>query len=259
MQTFTQEDWDVYARCYDALLGLRPYTDMLGEVVDRVTKLPTHCILDASCGTGNFEAFMCDMKTSDFRIIGIDMAGAMLERARTKCRKHSQCGFEAANLNEPLSFKSASFAQVVSLNTIYAVQSPEATLREFHRVLEDGGYLTVVTPRWDYENGIILKEHCGSTLPDIYWANVHQSESREEKLIREAITDEKIAGDMLAVARFNRNIAGEKEFYFYHPEELVSLLKKVGFEVLHLSYTYAGQDIFITAQKGARHADRLTS
>lgn len=250
MSTFEHTDWDEYARCYDSLLGLKPYTDMLCEVVEIVSSHPYHAILDASCGTGNFEHMLCKNDTNTFHVTGVDTADAMLERARMKCAPFPHCSFVTADLNQTLHFGDESFAQVVSLNTLYAVECPEETLREFWRVLERGGNVHVVTPRLGYDNGLILKEHCESALPDAYWADIHRSPEREEQLVRAALGDEAFISDMLTVARFNRSIAREQAFHFYQPDELLELLERVGFNVQHTSFTYANQDIFITAQKG---------
>jgi ubiquinone/menaquinone biosynthesis C-methylase UbiE len=250
-QTFTQQNWDEYARCYDALLHLTPYTKMLQEVVERTLSMPHERLLDASCGTGNFELFFLTETNSCFEITGVDSADAMLTRATHKCSEWTNCHFRAADLNNQLIFDDATFSGVISLNTLYAVANPEATLREFYRVIEPGGHLTLVTPQHGFENGLILKTHCGSHKTDAYWMDIHESSHREESLIREAISDEDIVKDMMLVAQFNKTIATNATFHFYNPEELTTLLRSVGFKIAKISLTYANQDIFVTATKGA--------
>jgi ubiquinone/menaquinone biosynthesis C-methylase UbiE len=250
-ETFVQDDWSRYAQCYDSLLALQPYVDMLREVAGVVANEKLGHVLDASCGTGNFEKILCMRTPQKFTLVGIDMQTAMLERARAKCMAWQECSFEEANLDTRLRFDDDSFSHIVSLNTLYAVQDPQATLREFYRVLIPHGKVFIVTPHEGYENGLILKEHCRSIHPDAYWAHVHESPEREEKLIREAIADEQMASDMLTVAYFNRNIAHNGAFHFYRPEELTKLLESVGFSITRVSMTYAKQDIFAIAQKGS--------
>ncbi|MCF7815855.1 MAG: class I SAM-dependent methyltransferase [Candidatus Pacebacteria bacterium] len=248
-QKFVQSDWEEYARCYDSLLNLTPYQHMLERVARNVRTTQHYTILDASCGTGNFEKVFCESSDQNFQITGIDRAGAMLERARKKCASWPHCFFAETDLNQNLDFEDESFGQVVSINTLYAVKNPETTLREFFRVLVPGGVLFLVTPKYGYENGLILKEHCRSSKPDSYWVDVHQSPEREEKLIREALDDEVAITDMLTIARFNRSIASEDTFHFYYQEELKTVLEKVGLAVKEVSYVYAHQDIFAIAQK----------
>jgi hypothetical protein len=116
--------------------------------------------------------------------------------------------------------------------------------------LEPGGEVLIVTPKSDFENGLILKNHCNSPHPDEYWMNGHASAEREEFLIREAIQDEGVINDMITVAEYNRSIASNNFFHFFSQEELVKILEETGFVVTHISLTYAHQDIFITAKKG---------
>ncbi len=247
---FEQSDWGLYAKCYDSLLQLTPYASMLREIATLSSKLPNECILDASCGTGNFEVMYAERGVNATRIVGIDTSLPMLKRAREKCGSFPNTTFQIADLDVGLPFDTGSFAQVVSLNTLYAVKNPEQTLREFYRVLAKDSFLVLVTPKVGYENGIILKKHCESTKPDEYWANVHESSEREERLIREALSDESVVREMLTIAAFNRNIADNRTFHFFDSQELCQLLKKVGFKVVRTGYAYANQDICIVAQKG---------
>jgi ubiquinone/menaquinone biosynthesis C-methylase UbiE len=249
--TFLQNTWEEYAICYDSLLKLKPYTDTLAHVVRDIPHTHTKPILDASCGTGNFEqALMMSDNHKHIDVIGVDMSQEMLARAKKKHEESPNLVFLEADLNKPLPFKERSMSQVVSINTIYAVTSPEKTLHEFFRVLEPGGQLFLVTPQEGFENGMILKEHCCSELPDEYWHDAHQTPEKEEKLIREALHDEKTIQSMLTVARHNRNIAHNHQFHFFKQEELLKLLTNIGFSIVQTSLTYAKQDIYITAKKG---------
>ena len=244
-----ETDWDTYAECYDALLSLKPYTTMLEEVAQQLLLHNHERILDASCGTGNFVLTLSRFPTTAMRVVGVDRAGAMLNRARKKCETRTNCTFAESDLNNPLPFETDSFSAVVSINTLYAVRNPAFTLSEFYRVLESGGTLLLVVPLRGYENGLILKEHAKSTKSDEYWTNLHESPLREEKLINEAIDDERIRQSLKMVASINREIATTDEFHFFDTEELESIVVDAGFEVLHSSLTYAKQDTLLIARK----------
>lgn len=250
--TFVANDWEEYARCYDGLMYLNPYKDMLRMVAKEVLTGDQEIILDASCGTGNFETILSEERTKyTGKVVGVDSSSEMLERAKKKCVEQKNISFLPADLNNYLPFKSKSFSQVVSLNTLYAVESPETTLKEFYRVLKPGGRLLLVTPTEQYENGLILKEHCDSSLHNDFWKDAHASPEREEMLIRSAIKDEDVIQKMITVARYNRNIAANANFHFYRECDLVALLIGLNFSITQLSLTYAQQDFFIIATKGA--------
>lgn len=247
--TFSQPDWEKYAVCYDSLLEIKPYTSMLQTVAREALNSPRGSILDASCGTGNFEKVLFDERKEEVDITGIDTSCEMLTRAKQKCSLYSSVHFLNADLNNVLPFNNDSFDQIVSINTLYAVSNPEKTLCEFHRVINKEGRLLIVTPKHGYENGLILKSHCNSSLPDEYWTDAHANSEREEKLIREAINDEEVIQNMLTVAKYNRSIAGNCKFHFFSLDTLIELLEKNGFNVKNHSVTYANQSIFITATK----------
>ena len=249
-KTFHDGDWEDYALCYDSLLHLIPYVNMLRLVANHVIAGSQESLLDAACGTGNFEQLLLESPVNNsISVVGVDTSKEMLARAHQKCASSLCVSFLEANLNQPLVFESHSFSQVVSINTLYAVEDPFYTLSELHRVLEEGGQLLLVTPLKGYENGEILREHCESKLPSSFWKDAHSSPEREEFLIREAVKEERVVRGMLAVARHNRNIAANCSFHFFTQEDLQGLLTKAGFSVTHSSRTYANQALFIIATK----------
>lgn len=247
---FPLSAWEKYAVCYDSLCHLTPYMSMLRLVASHVHTGVQETLLDASCGTGNFEQVLLESPVNHLMsIVGVDSSKEMLARAHTKCAESACVNFCEANLNIPLAFGHKSFSQVVSINTLYAVEDPRFTLSEFFRVLKVGGKLLLVTPKAGCENGLILREHCKSQHPNSFWEFVHSSPEREEVLIREAIKEEHVIADMLTVARHNRNIGANCNFHFFSPEDLLLLLADVGFSVTQSSRTYADQALFIIATK----------
>ena len=249
-------DWEKYAICYDRLLDLKPYTSMLEEVVEHVLQGSCTNILDASCGTGNFEMFLDRQPLKEpINITGVDSSQEMLAQAESKSRMLKNpnlgCQFGYADLNKRLPFQNEVFDCVVSLNTIYAVASPKSTLLEFRRVLKPNGKLYVVVPKPDYENGLILRDHVGDNSSVEEWLDAHASPEREEKLIRRTFVDESAIEDMLVVARHNRFIANNNEFHFFDSHTFKELLDAVTLQLSGMSFTYAKQDLFVRATKGS--------
>lgn len=189
-------NWESYARDYDALNALNPYHEMLKLVTSYVPK--NGKLLDASCGTGNLEIRLPN--DSLIQVTGVDSSQEMLARAKQKHKENQNFSFVFGDLNKQLDFPHNFFDSIACVNTLYAVDDPIFTLREFKRVLTPNGTLIVVTPKVGFENGIILKAHCRSTEEDEHWANVHSSEEREHTLIKEALGETEDAEAMLRVA-----------------------------------------------------------
>lgn len=245
--------WDYYAKCYDSLNFLLPYQELQRSVSQRILSFGGTRVLDAACGTGNLEEMLRKEEArrgpTILEIQAIDSSREMLARAHEKHSRDRGIIFQCCDLNKVLPFGDKVFHQIASINTLYAVQTPERTVAEFYRVLQDDGIINIVTPKAGYENGLILREHCRSTKPASYWSDAHQSREREEMLLREAINDQEVLRDMLTVARINRMISVNKSFHFFTEANLVLLLQRCGFTILHTSYTYAEQGLFVTAQK----------
>lgn len=242
-------DWNAYAVHYDALTKLRPYVQMHEEVVGAIAEYGRGPLLDAGCGTGNLTSHLLASKdTMHLRTTALDSSIEMIERARYKCNG-KLVHFVQTDMNARLPFGNGDFGTIVCVNALYAVKDPLVTLREFNRILCPLGTLVIATPKKGYENGLILKEHCGSDKPDEYWRNAHQSPEREEKLLREAVRNEGMRESIALIAQFNRSIAETVSFHFFTEEELLWIILDAGFTVMHLQTTYAQQSFLLVARK----------
>ena len=239
--------WQDYALCYDSLNHLTPYKKMLRAVVSQIPQ-GSKQVLDAACGTGNLENTIKEMcGVPSFKVSGVDASEEMLSRANNKGSANSEFSF--ADLNNPLPFEDEGFDCVVSVNTLYAIKDPGKLLTELNRVLRRSGKLIIVTPKFGCQNGIILKEHSGSTKPDEYWFDAHSSSEREEALIREAISDPEVIEKMLKVGMYNRRICSRVTFHFFHKQALLDLVLLSGFSEIEMTDTYANQAFLLTATK----------
>lgn len=245
---FSDADWDEYATCYDTLLELRPYQKVCAAVLDAISPQEGDSILDAGCGTGNLLSLMCAQK-KQLRLYGIDLSASMLNRARKKLEWKDEVHLMQTSLDAALPFEDGYFNRVVSVNVLYAVPRPLHTLQEFFRVLKCGGTLVCVTPKRGYDNGLILKDHAESTLPDAYWKDPHQSREREELLLREALDDDRLIAAMQHIAQHNRRIAKSATFHFFTVEEIETVLRASGFSQVTIKPTYARQSFLVRAVK----------
>lgn len=217
---------------------------MLGEVVGVICHSKRIAVLDAGCGTGNLLARLTAPYISE--IIGMDSSPAMLARAEEKC---ANVRFIHAELNDSLPFPDRAFDAIACVNALYALEDPERTLAEFARISMRGGILAIVTPKQGYQNGLILKEHCGSTKPDEYWRDMHSNPIREEALMREALQDEDVFQKMRKVADVNNRISKNARFHFFTEPELRTIVQNAGFSVTRYRETYARQSHLLVARR----------
>ena len=243
--SFTQQDWERYALCYDRLNELTPYKDMLREVSGILDRKDNEHVLDAACGTGNLTMRFSSGTTP--LITGCDYSAEMLARAKEKCGSSVQ--IVRANFNHPLPFADDSFDALACVNTLYAIDRPAHLLKEFFRVLKKGGRMVLVTPKAGYENGLILKEHCKSPKPDAHWERVHLDPAREEARIREACGDTELSHDLILVGTWNRFIFANSRFHFFTKEALEDLIANSGFIINAHRMTYAHQCHLISVTK----------
>jgi 2-polyprenyl-3-methyl-5-hydroxy-6-metoxy-1,4-benzoquinol methylase len=107
--------------------------------------LPVDSYLDAGCGDGRFLAALAGTGQVPARVVGVDIAEAILDTAR---RAAEQAGVSAelhrANL-ERLPLGDGEFDLVVSVQVLEHLLDPAAGVRELGRVLRPGGLLVLST------------------------------------------------------------------------------------------------------------------
>lgn len=244
---FSEQDWNEYASCYNALLQLEPYQQLIRDVISHARPNAHDVILDAGCGTGNLlQALRASHPKAELH--GVDLSQSMLSLAARSCAG-KRVQLLRSSLDETLPFADEMFTKIVSVNVLYALPDPLRTLRELNRVLKQGGMLVIETPKRGYDNGLVLKAHCANDLPDSYWADAHSSPQREELLVRTAICDSVLAEQMLKIASHNRKIAHTAIFHFFNEEEFTALLEASGFTLRSLRPAYAQQGMLAVAQK----------
>lgn len=91
-------------------------------------------VLDAGCGTGALARWIADMEPGA-RLTLVDLAPAMLERARTVPGRHVRADLLA------LPFADGGFEIVICAWALETTGDPERALAELHRVLAPGGLL----------------------------------------------------------------------------------------------------------------------
>jgi ubiquinone/menaquinone biosynthesis C-methylase UbiE len=111
-----------------------------GLILRMLTPEPGEVILDAGCGTGIFTA---DILETGARVVGLDLALAMLRRALTKCKGRT---FQSVIGDiRRLPFADASFHKAISITAIEFIQDARIAVEELFRVIKPGGFIVAAT------------------------------------------------------------------------------------------------------------------
>lgn len=138
--------WNLYALCYDAIVGLAPYQDMLGDVVRELGLLPGMRVLDAGCGTGGLAEHVARV-CPEVELVGIDLSSTMLKIARAKRAWPDGFSFAQADVDEFLAGDTRGFDRIASVNVIWTLPDPVATFGRMTKALRPDGGMVHTTPR----------------------------------------------------------------------------------------------------------------
>lgn len=94
-------------------------------------------VLDAGCGAGFYSEWLINHNAKE--VVSIDFSEKMLEA--TKRRVGNSAKTFLINLNEELPFKDDYFDMIISSLTLHYIKDFDFTLKEFNRILKDGGRL----------------------------------------------------------------------------------------------------------------------
>ncbi|MEI7690062.1 MAG: class I SAM-dependent methyltransferase [bacterium] len=199
-----------------------------------------HKILDAGCGTGNFEKFLAEHE-SEIEIIGLDFSNKMIKRAKKNCRKFKNVSFQRANLRKKIDFEKSSFDRITCINALFTINENDLVLKEFYRLLKPGGRVVIADPRPD------------STMKEVIKAyfNFLKGKTKKRKLL--GIFKTFIIAPFVLVVLISSSVIVllEKKgnYHFHSKEEYKKLLTETGLVNIVIGETLSGQDWLITAKK----------
>lgn len=214
--------WDLYATCYDGLLALQPYRELVEQVVDLAALTGQEAVLELGVGTGNVALRALDAGVARYR--GVDVSHAMAQRARRKLARHPNGAVATVHTGDALAFLAslpdASLDRILASNVLYALGDREPLWTHALRTLRAGGFM-VVTNSDRRGNKPIIAEHLR-----------HDSWTRllSPRLIGVGLID-------TAISLLDRS----GTFDFAPRELLEKELEAAGARMTHLSRTYGGE------------------
>lgn len=116
-------------------------------------------VVDYGCGPGMLSLELARRVGSSGRVYGVDINALFLERAEKHAREAGLAGQTEFRRTEDgrIPLEDASVDRVVCKNVLEYVDDPDATLREFRRVLRPGGRVHILDSDW----GMLVVEPLG--------------------------------------------------------------------------------------------------
>ena len=211
-----------------------PYQELLDDVVAAIELAPGMRILDVGCGTGAL-AERIVAKHPDVELVGVDMAKAMLARARARRSWPSSVRFVEGTIDDVLASETAPFDRIVSVNVLWTLPDPQRTLAAMAARLSVGGTMVHTTPSWRFRAHAILWRHLRWLMRGKGWRLL---------LGLPMLT---VAGllNLILVVQSMLRARGAGARKRWHAEGLAELLRTAGVPVQAQRSCYAGQNVLL--------------
>jgi len=233
--------WKKYFKVYDILNELLPYKDLLENISNNInySYSKKRNVLDAGCGTGNFEYHINSLHIDNMFIYGIDYEISGLLKYREKI---NNANLVLADLTTSIPFQDSFFDVIISNNVLYNIKNKlrKNVIDEFYRVLKPKGVVIISNPKEGWRPSKIYAEHI---------KNVYKQEGFYTTIINVLHflipTIQMFYYNYIIILR-NK----ESNLKFMANEEQLNLLRKVGFaKVSENIMVYSNQSIMNIAIK----------
>ena len=135
--------WDLAAHDYDALWHAQ-LAAAQSAVLAAAALAPGEQALDVACGTGLVTLDAARAVGPTGLVLGIDLSGGMVDRARQRVRERTVSNIDVARMDaEQLTLPDAGFDVVLCVLGLMYMPDPERGLCEMRRVLRPGGRLVL--------------------------------------------------------------------------------------------------------------------
>ena len=238
--------WNLYGKCYDGINHSIPYRGLLYDLYINLDLRPGLKILDAGCGTGNFEKFLSTRSIPSIEIEAVDFSPVMLARAKQKCRDLSFVNFSAADLNKGLEYPDNSFDRILCCNVLYSLEDPLNVITELFRLLKHDGKLVIANPKPGFKVIPIVRDHFRRI------GNIWGLGRKSMVLLKTLVLLPTMGLAPILLNLFVIEKKGEKkEYHFLSESKLRNLLELHKLTNIEVTDAYADQDLFTIATKAA--------
>ncbi len=108
--------------------------EQLNTLIEKLDLKPGEVALDLGCGNGRIAEYISDVTGA--KIVGLDFASELIKTAQKRTAdKKSRLTYVVGNMDE-LSFEEGSFDAIISIDTLYFVDSIDATIEELKKLLK---------------------------------------------------------------------------------------------------------------------------
>jgi ubiquinone/menaquinone biosynthesis C-methylase UbiE len=159
------DHFDDVPLAYRAVTGRR--------TVERLGIAPDWTVLDVGCGTGASALPAAELVGPTGKVLGVDLAENLLNRARAKAEQRNlhNVEFRLGDMTA-LGFPDGHFDAVISVFSIFFVPNMEALIQELWRMVKPGGKLAITTWGEHIFEPVytIWREAVRAERPDLYSA-----------------------------------------------------------------------------------------
>ena len=230
--------WNLYALCYDRIVALLPYQDMLDDVVAALDLSPGMRVLDAGCGTGPLAERIAD-KHQDIELVAVDLSPTMLKRARARRVWPASFKFVEGNIDDVLAGDERGYDRISSVNLIWTLPDPERTFALMTAHLHEGGRMVHTTPRWRLR------------ALSIVWRHVYGQRGWRRLRALLGLPILALAGliNLILVAQSMVLARAPRASRRWHRDGLAEILRAAGAPPRVVRSCYAGQNLLLVCEK----------